>query len=215
MIARPAIESERLPVAVSATDPVSRAGIMMQLRGIPGIALVDEGQLDAQGIALVIADEVDEETARVLRALKRRGANRLVLIVTRIDEGGLMAAVEAGATGVLRRSEATGHNLLATIRSAAAGDGTLPPDLLGRLLEQVGRLQRQVLSPRGLTLAGLTARELRVLKLLADGLDTAEVGQQLFCSERTVKHALHDVTTRLNLRNRTHAVAYAMKQGLI
>jgi len=215
MIARPAIESERLPVAVSATDPVSRAGIMMQLRGIQGIALVDEGQLDAQCIALVIADEVDEETARVLRALKRRGANRLVLIVTRIDEGGLMAAVEAGATGVLRRSEATGHNLLATIRSAAAGDGTLPPDLLGRLLEQVGRLQRQVLSPRGLTLAGLTARELRILKLLADGLDTAEVGQQLFCSERTVKHALHDVTTRLNLRNRTHAVAYAMKQGLI
>jgi len=50
---------------------------------------------------------------------------------------------------------------------------------------------------------------------VADGLDTAEVANQLFYSERTVKNVIHDVTTRLNLRNRTHAVAYAVRQGLI
>jgi DNA-binding NarL/FixJ family response regulator len=132
-----------------------------------------------------------------------------------VDDAGLLAAAEAGASGVLRRGQVTPHSLLACIRAAAAGEGSLPPDLLGRLLGQVGRLQRQVLTPRGLTFSGLTEREVRVLRLLADGLDTAEVGRQLFLSERTVKNVVHDVTSRLNLRNRTHAVAYALRQGLI
>ena len=116
---------------------------------------------------------------------------------------------------MIRRSEATAGNLSAAIRRAAAGEGTLPPDLLGRLLRQVGQLQRQVLSPRGLTLLGLTEREAAVLRLLAEGLDTAEVGRQLFYSERTVKNIIHDVTSRLELRNRAHAVAYAIREGLI
>ena len=89
------------------------------------------------------------------------------------------------------------------------------PDLLGRLLRQVGQLQRQVLSPRGLTFSGLTEREAAVLRLLADGYDTAEVGRRLVYSERTVKNIIHDVTSRLELRNRAHAVAYAIREGLI
>jgi DNA-binding CsgD family transcriptional regulator len=122
--------------------------------------------------------------------------------------------VEAGACGILRRQQASSANLIAAIRSAA-GEGTLPPDLLGRLLDQVGRLQRQVLKPRGLTIGGLTEREIGVLKLLADGFDTAEVGERLFLSDRTVKTIVHDVTSRLELRNRTHAVAQAIRLGLI
>ena len=109
----------------------------------------------------------------------------------------------------------TAQNLASALRAAAAGEGTLPPDLLGRLLSQVGHLQRQVLAPRGLTFGGLTEREIAVLRLLADGLDTAEVGAKLYYSERTVKNIIHDVTSRLDLRNRTHAVAYAIREGLI
>jgi len=67
----------------------------------------------------------------------------------------------------------------------------------------------------GLTFAGLTEREIGVLRLLAEGLDTIEVGRRLFYSERTVKNITHDVTSRLELRNRTHAVAYAIREGLI
>jgi DNA-binding NarL/FixJ family response regulator len=79
----------------------------------------------------------------------------------------------------------------------------------------VGRLQRHVLAPRGLTFSGLTERELGVLKLVADGLDTAEIAQQLAYSERTIKNIIHDITTRFHLRNRSHAVAFALRQGLI
>jgi DNA-binding CsgD family transcriptional regulator len=61
----------------------------------------------------------------------------------------------------------------------------------------------------------MSAREIEILRLVAEGLDTAEIAVKLAYSERTVKNALHDVTTRLQLRNRSHAVAYALKQGLI
>ena len=208
-------DAQRISVFVAAADPLSRAGTIAQLRGVPGISVVDEAQLDESAVALVIADEVDAATAREIRGLRRRGVDRIALLVTRLDDKGLLSAVEAGVGGVIRREQATAHNLTTTIRSVAAGEGTLPPDLLGRLMEQVAQLQRQVLAPRGLTFSGLTEREVSVLRLLADGLDTADVGRQLYYSERTVKNIVHDVTSRLDLRNRTHAVAYAIKQGLI
>ena len=100
------------------------------------------------------------------------------------------------------------------IQAAAAGNGAVPPDLLGRLLAQVGALQRKVLGPRGLPFAGLADREVEVLRLVADGLDTAEIAAKLSYSPRTIKNVLHDVTSRLHLRNRSHAVAYALRNGL-
>ncbi len=206
----------RIDVCVWAADPLSRAGTVAQLRGAAGIRVVDEAQLGQPGLALVVADEVDGDALRAIRSLHRSGgAGGVALLVTRLDDRSLLAAVEAGVGGVLRRSQATVANLVATIRAVAAGEGTLPPDMLARLLEQVGQLQRQVLAPRGLTFSGLTERELNVLRLLAEGLDTAEVGGKLYYSERTVKNIIHDITSRLELRNRTHAVAYAIKQGLI
>lgn len=205
----------RIDVCVWASDPLSRAGTVAQLRGTAGVRIVDEDQLGEPGVALVVADEVEDEALRAIRGLRRRGADGVALLVTRLDDRSLLAAVEAGVGGVLRRSQATVGNLLATIRAVAAGEGTLPPDMLARLLEQVGQLQRQVLAPRGLTFSGLTERELNVLRLLADGLDTSEVSGKLYYSERTVKNIIHDITNRLELRNRTHAVAYAIKEGLI
>lgn len=211
---RPA-PAERLPVAIATADPVSRAGLAAQLRDQPGMEIVDELEPGGGGVVVVVADEVDEATTRDIRSLRTTGTERIVLLVAKVDDAGLLAAVEAGVSGVVRRSQATSAHLAGAITAAAAGEGTLPPDLLGRLLAQVGRLQRQVLHPRGLTFAGLTEREVAVLRLLAEGNDTAEVGRQLYFSERTVKNVIHDVTSRLDLRNRTHAVAYAIRQGLI
>jgi DNA-binding NarL/FixJ family response regulator len=206
---------ERIPVAIATADPVSRAGLAAQLQSQTAMEVVESIEPGAPGVVVVVADEVDDETAGEIRAQRAGGRERIVLLVARVDDAGLLAAVEAGVSGVVRRSQATPGHLAGAISAAAAGEGTLPPDLLGRLLSQVGRLQRQVLHPRGLTFAGLTEREVAVLRLLADGHDTAEVGRRLFFSERTVKNVIHDVTSRLDLRNRTHAVAYAIRQGLI
>ncbi len=77
------------------------------------------------------------------------------------------------------------------------------------------RLGREVLAPRGLSSTGLTDREQRVLELLADGEDTVGIARRLAYSERTVKNVVHDLTTRLGVRNRTQAVAHALRHGLI
>lgn len=205
---------ERIAVYIHADDPISHAGLASQLRPRPEVRIVDAAESDSAEVALVVGDRICERTIEVLRTLQR-GGSRLVLVVADVGDTDLVAAAEAGIAGLLRRGEATPEQLVTVIRAAAAGEGAVPPDLLGRLLDQVGRLQRRVLWPRGLTFAGLAEREIEVLRLVAEGLDTAEIAAKLSYSQRTVKYILHDVTSRLHLRNRCHAVAYALRQGLI
>jgi DNA-binding NarL/FixJ family response regulator len=202
-----------MSVRVHASDRLSEAGVTAELKQWPEVRVVTHGE--AADVALVVADAVDEEAVRMLRAAQRGEAGSVVLVATRIDDRGLLEAVEAGACGIVRRSEASGRAIVAAVRAAARGDGTLPADLLGRLLSQVGRLQRQVLAPHGLTFGGLSDREVAVLRLVADGLDTGEIARELAYSERTIKNVIHDMTTRLHLRNRSQAVAYALREGLI
>ncbi|WP_251840591.1 response regulator transcription factor [Oceanitalea stevensii] len=206
---------ERVPVWVSARDPISEAGVVSQLRPRPEVRIVGRDEDDEALVAVVISDNLDGDTLRMLRAVQRKGFTRTVLVVGQLEDSDLVTAIEAGVVGLVRRGEATSDRLVAVIRAAATGDGTVPPDLLGRLMDQVGKLQRQVLEPRGLTFTGLAAREIEVLRLIADGYDTGEVARRLSYSERTVKNVLHDVTSRLQLRNRSHAVAYALREGLI
>jgi DNA-binding NarL/FixJ family response regulator len=204
---------ERVSVCVCAGDPVSQAGMLSHLRPRPEVTVLDWGD-ERACVAVVVADTVDDGTLQVLRSLQRRNC-RALLVVTAIDDAALAAAVEAGLGGLVRRADATPERLTQAVCSIAKGEGSVPPDLLGRLLAQVGRVQRQLLSPRGFTLTGLSQRELEILRLIADGMDTAEIATTLSYSERTVKNVLHDVTSRLQLRNRSHAVAYALKQGMI
>lgn len=206
---------QRISVYVYANDPILQAGVGSQLRGSPEVAVVDQSELDQADVAIVVADLVDETVLRILRAIQRGSAPRTVLIAASLDESTVIAAAEAGVSGLLRRSEVTAERLLEVVGKVAAGEAAVPADLLARLLDQVGRLQRQVLSPRGLRFSGLSEREIEVLRLLADGLDTGEIARQLSYSERTIKAVLHDVTARFQLRSRAHAVAYAVREGLI
>ncbi len=205
----------RIPVFVYARDPISEAGLVSQLRNYSEVWVVEESQLDLAAVAVVVADQVDEETLRAIKAIQRNGCPRVVAVVTQLDDGGLLGAVEAGACGLLRRSEAVPERLVAALERAAAGDGTLPPDLLGRLFAQLGHLHREVLSPRGFHFSGLTEREVEVLRMVSDGASTTEIAGKLCYSERTIKNVIQDVITRFQLRNRSHAVAYALRQGLI
>jgi DNA-binding NarL/FixJ family response regulator len=207
------MSSSAVTTYVHARDPISLAGVVVQLKMRPEIRVVDTAAQAA--VAVTIADAVDESTTRELRAMRKDGRPRLMLVATMVDDAALVAAAEAGVAGLLRRCDASADMLVRTIVKVASGEGEVPPDLLGRLLEQVGRLQRQVLAPRGLTFTGLTPRETQVLRLVADGFDTGEIALRMCYSERTVKNVLHDLTTRLQLRNRTHAVAYAVREGLI
>ncbi|MBB5166950.1 response regulator transcription factor [Mycobacterium sp. AZCC_0083] len=206
---------QRVCTFVYADDPILQAGVVSQLRLRPEIDIVAASELSRADVAVAVADSLDGETLRVLQALQRADIEHTVLVTSAIDDTTVVSAAEVGVSGLLRRADATPDVLVRTIQQVANGDGVLPSDLLGTLLDQVGRLQRQLLSPQGLTFAGLTDRETAVLRLIADGHDTNEIAQQLCYSQRTVKNVLHDVTSRLQLRNRSHAVAYAVRAGLI
>lgn len=205
---------ERIPVCIHADDPILRSGVIDQLRQRPEVQVLEAVDSPSVVVALVVSDQVSNENLQVLRAGRRAGT-KPVLIVTDVDEAAFISAVEAGIAGLLRRREATPERLVTVIRSAASGEGAVPPDLLGRLLEQVGRTQRREKSPRVSTFVGLVDREVEVLRLVAEGLDTAEIAAKLSYSQRTVKNVVHDITSRLHLKNRAHAVAYAMRQGLL
>ena len=202
-----------IALSIHARDPISEAGIAAELRGAPDLRLVERDSGE-DAVALIVTDEVDDETVRTLRTVQMRGCAS-VIVVGKIDERGLLTAVEAGAGGFVRRSDATASALLHCVRGVAAGEGTVPSDLLGRLLGQIGRLQRQVLTPRGISVAGLNDREVDVLRLVADGFDTGEIATKLSYSERTIKNVIHAITTRLGVRNRSQAVAFALREGLI
>ncbi|MBK3587090.1 response regulator transcription factor [Streptomyces sp. MBT57] len=206
---------ERIFVHVRTSDPISEAGIVAALKSRAEIWITEESQLTPGTVALIVSDEMDDEALYLLRAVRGKGLQQAVVVVSELDDAGLMVAVEAGVAGLVRRREATADRLVQVITSVNRGAGVVPPDLLGRLLKQVSQVQRQVLAPRGLRFNGLTDREGEVLKLVANGMDTREIAERLSYSERTVKNVLHDVTHRFHLRNRSHAVAYAIREGLI
>jgi DNA-binding NarL/FixJ family response regulator len=206
---------DRVPMAVHAEDPILRVGITYQLRPRPEVELLGRDEAERAVVSLVVVDRMDEAAVGLLRVLQRSGKTRVGLVVGRFEQNGLQAVVECGVAAVLRRADADPDRLVNMVVALARGEGVLPGDLLGRLLEQVGRLQRKVLDPHGLTLSTLSAREAEMLRLVADGLDTAEIASKMSYSERTVKNVLYELTTRLQLRNRAHAVGYALRNGLI
>jgi DNA-binding NarL/FixJ family response regulator len=205
----------RVPVMVYAEDPVLRAGVVHQLRPRPEVEILTAQEEARAEVTLVVVDEVDDNATRLLRRLQRSSTTRTGVVVGRIDREALRTTVDCEVAAVIRRSEANQDRLVGAILAMTKGEAVLPGDLVATLLDHVGKIQRQTLDPNGLTLSTLTPRETDMLRLIAEGLGTAEIAGRLSYSERTVKNILHGVTTRLHLRNRAHAVGYVMRHGLI
>ncbi|MEU5952065.1 response regulator transcription factor [Streptomyces sp. NPDC047525] len=207
--------TERVLLSVHTSDPISRAGVRSQLRQYAEIELVDTTQQDRGQVALLVACSVDETTLLSLRTLVRVKGVRAVLVVDRMREADLLDVAGCGVTSIVWRREATPARLLRAVLAAHRGDGDLPADLLGTFLTRMGQLNSSTPGPAGLPTMGMTPREVEVLQLVAEGLDTGQIAVKLAYSERTVKNVLQTLTSRLQLRNRTHAVAYAVRAGYI
>ncbi|MFE9425627.1 LuxR C-terminal-related transcriptional regulator [Kitasatospora sp. NPDC006697] len=206
-----------IPVAVHGLDPLARAGAVSFLRQCPELSVVDDGPRDGAGVVVLIADTFDETALTSLSRLVRAERTRAVLVLERIEELELLNVVSLGVTTILWRREVTGERLRQAVLTADRGHGDLPPDLLGRLIGSMGRRRggegtAQESLPGE---EGMLPREVDVLRLVADGMDTGEIAVKLLYSERTIKNIIHTVTTRFHLRNRAHAVAYALREGYI
>ncbi|GLF96820.1 response regulator transcription factor [Streptomyces yaizuensis] len=211
--------AERLRVGIRAGDPIGRAGVMSLLRHQGSVDVVDEGGADSgAGVVVMVVDQVDEPVTADLRRFARGLERPVVLVARELREDDLLTVVECGVRAILWRHEATESRLLKAVHRAARGEGDLPVDLLNQLLTQVGRLRRSGGEDSGtgsVPLLGMAPREVDVLRLIAEGLDTRQISQKLAYSERTIKNILHGLMTRLQLSNRAHAVAFALREGYI
>ncbi|MEV6398858.1 LuxR C-terminal-related transcriptional regulator [Streptomyces sp. NPDC051907] len=136
-----------------------------------------------------------------------------MLIADSISEHHFVHAVHCGLVSVAPRREAVRERVVKAVAGARDGRPELPPVAVGWLTDHLRAVQRDVLEPHELTAAGLLRRETEVVRLLADGMSTAQTARRLELPERTVKNVIHEMLTRLRLRNRTHAVAHALRQG--
>ncbi|MEV0700631.1 response regulator transcription factor [Saccharopolyspora sp. NPDC050389] len=196
-------------VAIRAVDPLVVSGLHAMLRSTFDIDLVVDGE--EADVTVAVTDD-----SGLYDLLSNITASRLVLIADNLRHGELLAAIEHGLIVLVPRREVTTKTrLLQAISDACEGRGDLPAQQLGAVLEGMKQLQEITLGPRDLKLSGLSPREIEVFRLLADGLDTGEIAEKLMYSERTVKSVLHGLMSRLGLRNRAHAVAYALRHGLI
>jgi DNA-binding NarL/FixJ family response regulator len=148
------------------------------------------------------------------RRLLSDGDEMRVLILTTFDlDEYVYEAMKSGASGFLLK-DVPPERLADAVRVVAAGDALLAPAITRRLIE--GFVRRPAPATRAPTeLAGLTERELDVLKLIARGLSNMEIASSLFVSEATVKTHVTHILAKLRLRDRVQAVVLAYESGLV
>ncbi|WP_433524722.1 LuxR C-terminal-related transcriptional regulator [Nocardia pseudovaccinii] len=194
---------------------IVRAGLRALLESNPDITVVGDAPTAEATVAFCTTTPVDlvlmdlsfgpgrsgvDATAE-LRALAQPPN---VLVVTNYDtDADILSAIEAGACGYILK-DTPPVELLAAVRSAAAGESVLSPAVASKLMIRVRRADT-TLSPR----------EIEVLRLVADGSSNREIAKELFLSETTVKSHLVHIYAKLGVRSRTSAVARAREQGAI
>jgi DNA-binding NarL/FixJ family response regulator len=139
---------------------------------------------------------------------------RVLILSASGEQGDVLEAVKAGATGYLVKS-ASREELLAAVRRVAAGDTVFTPGLAGLVLGEFRRLsdtpdaaEADPEAPR------LTDRETEVLRLVAKGLSYKQIAERLFLSHRTVQNHVQNTLRKLQMHNRVQLVRYAIEQGL-
>jgi DNA-binding NarL/FixJ family response regulator len=203
---------------------ITRHGLTATLRGIPDLAVVGEAadiasavrQTEALAPDVILVDGMAEraEPAELMKALARALGPSVpaVLILADAPEERLFQAQHEGARGLLLKQSSTDH-LCTAIRMVAAGYSLF----LAAAFPPSGARRNAPMTPSdgpSEHLSALTPREFDVLQKVAQGYTNAEISRKLSLSEGTVKSHIQHMLTKLNLRNRVHAVIYAFEIGL-
>ena len=209
-------------VLVADDQSMVRAGFRMLLSGEDDIEVVAEASNGLEAVdkarrfhpTVVLMDirmpELDglQATRRILAG---DGAARVLILTTFDLDEYVYAGLTAGASGFVLKDDPP-EQLIAAIRTVAAGDALLSPAVTRRVIERFTRIPRRE-PPKGFD--ELTAREREILQLIASGLSNAEIGRDLYISETTVKTHVTHILQKLDLRDRVQAVVLAYQSGLV
>ncbi|MEY9908784.1 DNA-binding NarL/FixJ family response regulator [Catenulispora sp. MAP12-49] len=207
--------------------PLLRMGFRMVLEAQPDVEVVGEAGDGAEAVALATQLQPDvvlmdvrmpgvdgiEATARITAA--QLPSRVLILTTFDLDEYAF-AALRVGAAGFLLKN-AHPSDLIAGIRTVAAGDGVVAPRITRQLIEAFARqTDPATAGPRAdERLERLTDREREVLVEIARGQSNAEIAESLQLSEATVKTHVSRILPKLELRDRVQAVVFAYEVGLV
>jgi DNA-binding NarL/FixJ family response regulator len=208
-------------ILVADDQSMVRAGFRMLLSREDDIEVVAEASNGLEAVekaarfspSVVLMDirmpELDglEATRRILAS--EEAARILILTTFDLDEY-VYEALRAGASGFVLKDDPP-EQLLGAIRIVAGGDALLSPAITKRVIKQFARIPRPD-PPK--QLEELTERELDVFRLIARGLSNAEIGEQLYISDTTVKTHITHILQKLDLRDRVQAVVLAYETGL-
>jgi DNA-binding NarL/FixJ family response regulator len=195
--------------------PIMRDGLRGLFSGDDEFEVVGEAGDGAEAVAVAQRVEVDVILmdlrmptmggVEAITRLRQLGHPARVLILTTYDtDRDVLPAIEAGATGYLLK-DAPRDELIRAVRAAHAGRSVLAPSVASTLMGRVGATSAEA----------LTARELDVLRLVAEGGTNQSVARRLLVSETTIKTHLLHIYTKLGVRDRAAAVSTAYKRGLI
>ena len=202
-------------LVIADDHPVVRAGLRALLDTADDVEVVGEAATPDEAVALAAELGPDlvlmdlqfgqERTgADATRQIRSVEAAPYVLVLTNYDsDGDILGAVEAGASGYLLKYAPPGE-LLTAVRAAAAGESALAPAVASRLMARMRAPQ-----------VSLSAREIEVLRLVADGASNADVAARLHITDATVKTHLVHVFSKLGVTSRTAAVARARAVGVL
>ena len=211
-------------VVVADDQTVVREGIVMLLGLLPGIEVVGSAGDGDEAIRLVaeLAPDVVLMDLRMPRcdgveATRRIRADhpgtQVVVLTTYADDDSLFPALQAGARGYLTK-DADGDEIVRAIDDVLSGEAGLSPKIQRRLLERFAEPLPAVPQPSDEPPDGLTAREVEVLRHVAEGLSNPEIARALHVSTATVKTHINNLFAKAELRDRAQAIHYAYRHGL-
>jgi DNA-binding NarL/FixJ family response regulator len=208
--------------------PVWRAGFRAVLDAEPDIEVVGEADNGCAALSMalslrpdVVLIDADTPELNGIEVTRRLAGPHVddplrVMLFTAADKSEtLVEALRAGASGYLHKDVPL-ETLVAAVRSVAAGEATLTPTMLRRLLDQIAPwLPPARQSEHHELLTPLTRREREVLRLIGCGLTNKDIAEQLAVSRATIKSHVSHILTKLHLQERAQAVVVAYEAGLV